>query len=335
MRRILEIVTVLVSGAPAFPFSQDFSANGSLAKWTTPGTWAVAGGRAVCTPTEGAEDISNGDMEAGDPPTGWTPIASAALASVADERTGGAGSKSMSVTNGLAATGYAVQTLHNTANTWVRYRMWAKRLGASNLSMVHRMFTSGFADVFGTYSSVITDNNWYARDNTCRLIGNGCQAVAGSHGSTLGAAAQYDDVSVVPLTGLTMYRKAASLGNFRAAWTIATCMQAGLDILVNDPTTPTRYVRAYVDRIDSKMYAWKVIDGTWTAVLAGTTIVYSADAYVEIRHSVSGTMQFYYNNAQVGTDKTVSDVELLSNTYAGPFSTNGGNSLKSFFATAA
>lgn len=50
--------------------------------------------------TLGDELVTNGNMETGDPPTGWAVGAGSTLSSVADERTGGAGSKSLNVARG-------------------------------------------------------------------------------------------------------------------------------------------------------------------------------------------------------------------------------------------
>jgi hypothetical protein len=47
-------------------------------------------------------DTLNGNMETGDPPSNWTAMGAPTVSSVADERTGGTGSKSMNIVRGTA-----------------------------------------------------------------------------------------------------------------------------------------------------------------------------------------------------------------------------------------
>lgn len=52
----------------------------------------------------GEELVTNGNMETGDPPTGWSSAYGSTLSSVSDERTGGSGSKSLNVLRGVSNT---------------------------------------------------------------------------------------------------------------------------------------------------------------------------------------------------------------------------------------
>lgn len=73
--------------------------------------------------------IANGSMEAGDPPTGFEAGAAAVLASVAEERTGGSGSKSLGVTMGASAGPYALSAAFTrTVGKWYIMRAWMRNV---------------------------------------------------------------------------------------------------------------------------------------------------------------------------------------------------------------
>jgi hypothetical protein len=73
----------------------------------------------------------------------------------------------------------------------------------------------------------------------------------------------------------------------------------------------------------------KKVGSTYTRILDNTNVVIVSDAWLEAR--VDGTtLQVYYNDAQIGSDITVSDAELLSGKCHGMFS-SGDNKFKSFF----
>jgi len=74
------------------PFVDNFDrADGDLAGgWTySEGVWTINGGILSVAPVLGSEELSNANMEAGNPPTGWDAAGGATLSAVADERTGG------------------------------------------------------------------------------------------------------------------------------------------------------------------------------------------------------------------------------------------------------
>ena len=72
--------------------------------------------------------IENGNMETGDPPAGWGGGAGITLDGVADERTGGTGVQSISVTTD-AGFKYATRTLFSSGQL-LKYNLWAKSVTA-------------------------------------------------------------------------------------------------------------------------------------------------------------------------------------------------------------
>jgi lysophospholipase L1-like esterase len=67
------------------------------------------------------------------------------------------------------------------------------------------------------------------------------------------------------------------------------------------------------------------------SLVVGDWIAYTAGSLLEIR--CDGTdIELWYKNAQVGATQTVDQATINSNKYHGMFSTDGGNSLDSFFS---
>jgi hypothetical protein len=84
-------------------------------------------------------------------------------------------------------------------------------------------------------------------------------------------------------------------------------------------------VLGYYHRGDGKVYLDKYVGGTRTNLIA-TTAAYVAGATVRVVKNGT-TYQLFYNNVQIGTDQTISDAGIISNTIHGLFSTYSGNTL--------
>lgn len=118
----------------------DFSAAGTLTPYLggkltltdSAGKKAIGYIKAAGTgETYGPELVVNGGMETGDPPTGWVARSGATLSSVADERTGGAGSKGLNVVYGTSSQ-TADQSATLTVGAMYVYGGWIKNIDAGN-----------------------------------------------------------------------------------------------------------------------------------------------------------------------------------------------------------
>src|SRR5690606_20445345 len=122
-------------GASLLPFSDDFDREDGAPGngWYSPGggTIAIASGRLVITPAVGANLLTNGDMETGDPPVGWTAMSGAILSAVAEERPGGSGSQCLNIQNGIADDGYAEQTVSIVPPEWYQFSSWLRRVDSN------------------------------------------------------------------------------------------------------------------------------------------------------------------------------------------------------------
>lgn len=74
----------------------------------------------------------------------------------------------------------------------------------------------------------------------------------------------------------------------------------------------------------------KVVGGTWSTVIARVAVALVADALLEIRRPSGNTFQLWYDGTQRGTDQTISDAGIISNTRYGLFSTYVSNLFSQF-----
>lgn len=80
--------------------------------------------------TLGSELWTNGNMETGDPPTGWNTVLGSAVSRAADERTGGAGSYSLECTNTTGA-GFGSESdydIGNATGKLYKQSVWMKAI---------------------------------------------------------------------------------------------------------------------------------------------------------------------------------------------------------------
>ncbi len=81
--------------------------------------------------------------------------------------------------------------------------------------------------------------------------------------------------------------------------------------------SPANFVIAYHDGVTCKLE--KCVAGTYTSLISVTT-TYVAGAILTVRRQ-GNAVRLYYNNALIGTEQTVSDAGIVSNTLHGTFST--------------
>lgn len=275
-------------------------------------------------PVAGAELLTNGNMETGDPPTGWSAGGSAVLASVADPRTGSAGSKSISVINGAADYGSAYQAYTAAAGTWLQLTSWHKRVTSAYVAV--RIY-----DNTGILALVnITATEWTAALLTARVLQALNRNVSFNNSGAINLESRSDDISLVPLTlaSLLSTRAYASADcDLSAAVSRTAGTQAGLCARLDSATSPANFLIAYLDGAGN-VKVDKCVGGVYTNVISGA-ITYAA-GYI-LRLVCSGTsVSAYYNGTQVGTTVTVSDAGIVSNTRHGKFSTYAANSINSY-----
>jgi len=172
-------------------------AGGGGLVWLNAGTWATAAGVVANTPVAGVEKLTNGNMETGNPPTGWfVPTgASAEATQVADERTGGTGSYSLNVT-GYAYAHYA-NSFTSIVGKWYRLNGWQKSV--DNTTDVYISIRNGILNTGTTLSGspLYHLNIW----NNVLMTGRAISTTTRGQVSVVNAAnnGRFDDISVKPL----------------------------------------------------------------------------------------------------------------------------------------
>lgn len=99
---------------------------------------------------------------------------------------------------------------------------------------------------------------------------------------------------------------------------------------LDSTSSPANFLIAYHDGTNVKLD--KNVGGTYTNLISAAA-TYSAGATLRvITYTSSGSLKVrvYYNNALVGSEQTVSDAGIISNTKHGLFSTYSGNSFDNF-----
>lgn len=149
--------------------------------------WGYIGEQGTGETLDG-ELLTNGNMEAGSPPTSWT--ASNATLSATAERTGGAGAQSINV-NRTDTNGHASQKITIASGALLKISSWFKKInqnGQIYYSDAASTFTSGF------YFSSYTDLSWTSHtDYGTTNLANGYFWIYTNIGN---GSTQWDDVSI-------------------------------------------------------------------------------------------------------------------------------------------
>jgi hypothetical protein len=177
----------------------------SLASWEAlAGTPTLTGSlQASALGDWGANLLTNGDMEDGDPPTGWGAGGGATLSAVADERTGGAGAQSLSALRGTNDNAVVRQTggLIPVGSTFA-YRGWVRNVSAATGVRLH------FWDsVTGSYSSNVAGTDWVESSIIAVLGGPGTSQVYCQVRGSEGQEGRFDDLSLRIQCGVFRWRK--------------------------------------------------------------------------------------------------------------------------------
>ncbi len=298
--------------------------NGALGGGWVGSTWAISANKAADTPTP-SSIAQNGNMETGSPPTGWTAQSGGTMSAEADERTGGSGAQSLGTIRGTGS----VASLNTTSPApttyrWYKVSYYGKGLGgvSKNTALVfnNSLTVTGTNDTIWTLHSKIgragsTDANVYLYNY-----------------DTGGGKTLYDDVVVSELTTASIFAT-VDFGVYNvtveAKATLVAGTQAGVVMNLNNTSSPEFFVIAYHDGTNAILE--KCVSGTYTTLIS-TAVGYVAGAVVKIVKSGT-TYQLFYNGIQRGTDKTISDAGIISNTKHGIFSTDSANSLDDFLVT--
>lgn len=304
-------------------------ANGGGGLSWTGSTFSISSNKAINTPTLGSELVVNGNMETGDPPSSWSSQGGATLDGVADERTGGSGAQSLSATRGTNDI-VASQTLTHSGGIWFTVSAWAKDVTAGSVQIVVASASINAispTDVSGIWVNLIATGRATATPNT--LLPR-CYVNTSGEG-------RFDDYSVKPLMLSSLFSSVNIstpdvIADVAVTLPSATAgVQAGLVLNLDSASSPANFVIVYLDG-QGNVKLDKCVGGTYTNIIApGITYVVGA----VLRVIKDGTKyRVLYNNAEIGTEQTISDAGIINNTRHGLFSTYEGNLLENFIVWA-
>jgi len=289
-----------------------------------PNTWTSDGSKASSNITLRGELLENGNMETGDPPTGWVPQGGPpVLDGVADERTGGAGIQSMDVAMGGGDFwGRAYRAAASTLGTWYQMTGWVRNVDA----------VEGWLALWESTVSAISEGarvagiNWVQSVVTGRATGANVYAYCRIRAAVNGNSCRFDDVSIkeIPLSDCFLAQDAGTPDVLVSNPAIVTAgTQGGAHVRLDDAANPANFIIATHDGTNVKVE--KCVAGTYTTLISAAT-AYVADK--DIILVTDGTsVDCYYNNAKVGTTQTVSDAGIVDNTLHGSFSTYDDNTI--------
>lgn len=242
------------------------------------------------TQSLGAELLTNGDFETGDPPTGWGSGGST-LSSAADERTGGSGSSSLNVARNNNDFGYGQQIITTTIGGWYELRGWYKNVDASSGAYIRIAATP---NIESAERSSTTWHPWTVmtrRGDTQGIIRSY------SHATVDGQSARFDDFSFKPVT-LNAEATAVADGIFDFTYALPASPYSGERVeLWYRANGDTDYWTAYLKRNDAND-AWDFkVDSVSNGTATNRVNVTGVGTPTTIRVITSGTSHDFYTLA--------------------------------------
>ena len=304
--------------------SIDFStlADGALPGQLTGATWAIVGGKAVNTPTVGAEMVTDGNMEAAGV-TSWVSSGSPTTKEKSTTQKHG-GAQSLHIITAGNGVGARTSALTTSTNVWYRVSGWVYAVAGGKATFGH--------SITANLSLSSTAASWVQKTLTRWELAGGTRYARCLVDTAEG---YYDDVSFAPITRATMFAAAndsTADGIAKAGWIIPEGVQAGVALNIDDTSNPQNFVLCFVNRVESSgatIYLVKCVGGTLSEVYTGS-ITYGAGKVIELRKS-GNTYKVYYDDVQIGADQTISDAGIVSNKKHALFSTDVGAQANGFF----
>ncbi len=289
--------------------------------WESGGsTWAIASNEAVNTPTEGADGVTNGDMELD---ASWGDLNSPDTNErSAEQQHGGSYSRKIVADTDRGALGNSTA---KSAGTWYLEEAWIYvTAGSANIR----------SHVGGNHSIVSGAAASWTQGLRARLATSDA-AYNPSLSSSAPASTFYaDDVSAKALTLNTLFTDVddGATSDIVAQVeldAVTDGFQAGIVLNLDDKDSPANFVIAYIDLEGGDTADLvKYVAGVPTSVISAS-ITYAAGAtLVVVKDGTSYAL--FYNNSKVGSTSTISDAGIISNTAHGLFSTSSSNQLDNF-----
>lgn len=281
---------------------------------------AISTNKNVITPSVGSDIVVNGNFSSwtGDNPDSWSLVGTEDASNYVTQA--GPTGQARIVSNGTAI-GISQDSIL-TSGTFYQVTGDVKTVtsGAFNFYLGSHLKYSGFSSTgVKTYTGKATSTVFQLNRTAAEDI-------------------TIDDLAVKPITMSSTFSSVSTsdsdvIADANITYTAGT--QAGLVLNLDSTSSPANYVIAYIDNqnladvTQAIVTLDKVVGGVNTNVQVATAVTYSPGA--TLRVIKDGTKyRVYYNNALVGSEQTISDAGIISNTKHGLFSTYAGNSFDNF-----
>lgn len=315
----------MFDGASLLPYSIDFSAlaDGALPSGWTGSTWAIASGKAVNTPTLGAELWDAGASIFASGTYNWAPSGTNLIENDVNE---------LKVTY-VDNAGGALDFLRDSSDLSVdltpgTFYQWSYNARVNPGFSVSPLVHDGVNFVLGT---AVTATSKIA--GVVDHLKTASLGFARFSGMTAGSIIWVDDLSLKAKTGLMAIRNTGRKEqNITGTY---TTLRVGTFMGVLANVAPDFSAGICAATNGSVFWAWKWIGSTWTLLVnvsGGPTT--NLPQIKTVRSGVNLLADFYQNGVQQGTQKTISDTQIVDNTYVGLLSTFSGNTIATFTAVA-
>lgn len=296
-------------------------------EWTAP-TWSISGGKVLNTPVGVTELLTDGGLE------NWSSATALASYTQILGGTSTVNRENSVIHGGTYASRADIDASDNNAiirqivtaaaGQWVVINYWTKSSATGKYSYV-AYNTGGSPGPARNPGTTWTNYIQTARTSSANPY---CYF---AHYTAPSGSIYYDDLSVKTLAIANLIATRRTTLSNRNVITppisaLVAGTQAGIILACDNPDNPLNLVAAYCDGAGNIVFQ-KRVNGIDT-VLATTAAAHSATKYFSYKKNGS-TWSLYYATtdfgAQVGTDQTISDAEILSAPYVGIFSTDSRN----------
>lgn len=301
-------------------YVNNFTEDGSLISLSGSGTATVSGGAVVITPTLGDNLFTDGGLEGTYTDGLNTSLTKSGSPTVSESSDVHGGSKAQAFQATVKADRLRQSIAVTSGNIYIA-KIYGKRLSGTSGQVRFEAPTN--ADFVVPY--LFYNKNYYKKYAVPYLAdttANKSTYVSYDNSVSDFDSVVVDDVEFRQITLSTCFQlrntgmKVHSVGcvPFTSNKEFIGCV-ANADSITN----PQSFVIALIDKNSILLY--KVVSGVWTNLIKSTATSRVAHATLKIENT--GTVyKLYYNGTQVGTDQTITDVEIINNKYAGLFSTS-------------
>lgn len=281
-------------------------------------TWVISSGKAVNTPTLGAELIANPGAEGtytdGVAPD-WIKIGSDVTLSEETTIINGGTSAQKVVGGTVTAEGCTPANSSVVSGSWYIWDAWIRNDGPGSVQVARA--NGRLPNI--VYSLPETDSEYDNQYRMDRAITTGTERIQVRQIGTTPQTFYCDDHSLKAISFPTMFMTRlfnASDVTLLAGINYDKTGKGFVAIVSNldDPANPLNFVWAYYT--GSNLVLSKFVNGVETRLINVVSTSFVNGDLFELRKSGT-TYKIYYSGSQVGTDQTISDAGIINNRYVG------------------